>query len=285
MFENLNQHYPFNNNFKHNLRTIVLVSMGFMLLMLYFQPFGINFMNTSKDGYFVLTIGIVSAVVLFLSTLIVPGMFPVLFDTSRWTIRKELIWNFCMFAAMVIGFTMTALIFNHESLVSLTLFRSGALALLPLILFNLLNYNHSLKAKVAKAIESGRHWLSDEHKVSEKTVPEKLHIASENGKEVFDKNLKDVVLIQSANNYIEIFYREGDKIRRQILRQTLHATEKQIDKFDIIKKCHRCCLVNTNQITRLAGAASNYTLEVEGLGFSIPLSRQKVLEFKNLLKR
>lgn len=285
MFENLNQSYPFNNNFKHNLRTIVLVSMGFMLLLLYFQPFGINFMSTSKDGYFVLAIGIVSAVVLFLSTLIVPGMFPVLFDTSRWTIRKELIWNLFMFAALVLGFTMTALIFNHESLVSLTLFRSGALALLPLILFNLLNYNHSLKTKVSKAIESGRHWLSDEHIVIEKTAHEKVSIKSENGKDVFDKYLKDIVLIQSANNYIEIFYREGDKIRRQILRQTLQTAEKQLNKFEIIKKCHRCCLVNTDQITRLAGVASNYTLEVEGLGFSIPLSRQKVLEFKNLLNR
>jgi hypothetical protein len=285
MFENLNQHYPFNNNFKHNLRTIVLVSMGFMLLLLYFQPFGINFMSTSKDGYFVLAIGIVSATVLFISTLIVPGMFPVLFDTARWTIRKELIWNLCMFVTLVLGFTMTALIFNHESLVSLTLFRSGALALLPLVLFNLLNYNHSLKAKVAKAIESGRHWLNDEHLVNEKTGHEKVHIESENGKDVFNKDLKDIVLIQSANNYIEIFYREGDKMRRQILRQTLHTAEKQLDKFEIIKKCHRCCLVNTDQITRLAGAASNYTLEVEGLGFNIPLSRQKVLEFKNLLNR
>lgn len=285
MFENLNQSYPFNNNFKHNLRTIVLVSMGFMLLLLYFQPFGINFISSSKDGYFVLAIGIVSAAVLFISTLIVPGMFPILFETARWTIRKELIWNFCMFATLVLGFTMTALIFKYESQVSLTLFRSGALALLPLVLFNLLNYNHSLKAKVAKAIESGRHWLNDEHKANEITDLEKVHIVSENGKDVFDKNLKDIVLIQSANNYIEIFYREGDKIRRQILRQTLHTAEKQLNKFEIIKKCHRCCLVNTDQITRLAGAASNYTLEVEGLGFSIPLSRQKVIEFRSLLGR
>lgn len=190
-----------------------------------------------------------------------------------------------MFATLVLGFTMTALIFKYESQVSLTLFRSGALALLPLVLFNLLNYNHSLKAKVAKAIESGRHWLNDEHKANEITDLEKVHIVSENGKDVFDKNLKDIVLIQSANNYIEIFYREGDKIRRQILRQTLHTAEKQLNKFEIIKKCHRCCLVNTDQITRLAGAASNYTLEVEGLGFSIPLSRQKVIEFRSLLGR
>jgi hypothetical protein len=285
MFENLNQSYHFNNNFKHNLRTIVLVSMAFMLLLLYFQPFGINFMTSTNDGYFVLAIGIISAAVLFMSTLIVPGLFPGLFDTNRWTIKKELIWNVCMFGTLVFGFTMTALIFNHESLVSLTVFRSGALALLPLILFNLLNYNHSLKTKVSKAIESGRHWLNDESKTEDETTHQKVQIESENGKELFDKNLKDLILIQSANNYVEIFYREGDKIRRQILRQTLQTVEIQLAKFVIIKKCHRRCLVNLDQVTRISGLASNYTLEVKGLDFGIPISRQKVTEFRKLLSR
>ena len=257
-----------------------------MLLLLYFQPFGINFMTSTRDGYFVLAIGVISAAVLFLSTLIVPGLFPGLFDTTRWTIKKELIWNVCMFGTLVFGFAMTALIFNHESLVSLTVFRSGALSLLPLLLFNLLNYNHSLKTKVSKAIESGRHWLNDEPKIEEEVAAiQKVHIESENGKELFDKNLKDLVLIQSANNYVEIFDREGDKIRKQILRQTLQTAEKQLAKFDIIKKCHRRCLVNTDQVTRLSGVASNYTLEVKGLDFSIPLSRQKVSTFRKLLKR
>ena len=44
MFENLNQPYLFNNNFKHSVKTIGLVGMGFVLLVLYFQPFGINFL-------------------------------------------------------------------------------------------------------------------------------------------------------------------------------------------------------------------------------------------------
>ena len=52
MFENLNQPYPFNNNFKHNVKTIGLVGMGFVLLVLYFQPFGINFLKSEHDGYF-----------------------------------------------------------------------------------------------------------------------------------------------------------------------------------------------------------------------------------------
>jgi len=283
MFENLNQPYPFNNNFKHNLRTIALVCMGFMLITLYFQPFGINFLASAKDGYFVLIIGLVSAAIFFFSTLILPGLFPKLFESDRWTVRKEMIWNVGMFAVMIVGFTLTAMIFNISSMQSLTFFRSGALALLPLILFNLLNYNHSLKSKVNQVIDSGRHWLAEERKGGHLTGKEHVHIESENGKEVFDDDLKNIVLIQSSSNYVEIFYREGAIIRKQLIRQTLNNVESLLSKFPNIRKCHRCCLVNLNQMSKLTGTSPNYTLQVNGLDFLIPVSRQNVAVFRKLL--
>jgi DNA-binding LytR/AlgR family response regulator len=283
MFENLNQPYPFNNNFKHNLRTITFVCMGFMLITLYFQPFGINFLASPKDGYFVLIIGLVSAATFFLNTLFLPGLFPKLFESARWTVRKELIWNIWMFAIMITGFTLTAMVFRISGMQSLTFIRSGALALLPLILFNLANYNNSLKSKVSQVIDSGRHWLSEEIKGTHPVASEHVRIESENAKEVFEEDLKNIVLIQSASNYIEIFYREGAVIRKQMIRQTLSKVESLLSGFQNIKKCHRCCLVNIDQISRLTGISPNYTLEANGLDFRIPIARQNVTKFRKLL--
>jgi hypothetical protein len=282
MFENLDQPYPFNNNFKHNLRTIAFVCMGFMLIMLYFQPFGVNFLASPKDGYFVLVIGLVSAATFFFFTLVLPGLFPKIFESARWTVRKELIWNAGMFAVLITGFTLTALYFRILSFQSLTFFRSGALALLPLVLFNLVNYNNSLKTKVVQVIDSGRHWLAEERRGAHNISNEHIRIESENGKEVFEEDLKSIILIQSASNYIEIFYREGAVIRKQMIRQTLNNVESLLSKFSTIKKCHRCCLVNMDQISRLTGTYPNYSLEVNGLDFRIPVSRQNVVKFRKL---
>jgi DNA-binding LytR/AlgR family response regulator len=168
---------------------------------------------------------------------------------------------------------------------SLTFFRSGALALLPLILFNLLNYNHSLKSKVTQVIDSGRHWLAEERKGTHNTAKEHVRIESESGKEVFENDLKNIVLIQSASNYIEIFYRDGSLVRKQMVRQTLNNVESLLAKFPNIKKCHRCCLVNLNQISRIAGTSPNYMLESNGLDFHIPVSRQNVALFRKLLTK
>ncbi len=257
--------------------------MGFMLLTLYFQPFGINFLASPKDGYFVLLIGLVSAATFFFSTLILPGLFSKLFESSRWTVRKELIWNIGMFAVLIFGFTFTALAFNISSMQSLTIFRSGALALLPLVLFNLVNYNNSLKSKVVQVIDSGRHWLAEERKGLHDSGNERIRIESENGKEVFEEDLKNIVLIQSASNYIEIFYHEGLIIRKLMIRQTLSNVELLFSEFQNIKKCHRCCLVNLDQISKLSGTSPNFTLEATGLDFRIPVSRQNVARFRKLL--
>jgi len=283
MFENLDQPYPFNNNFKHNLRTITFVCMGFMLITLYFQPFGINFLASPKDGYFVLIIGLVSAANFFFNTLFLPGLFPKLFESERWTVRKEMIWNVWMFAVLILGFTLTAKVFRISGMESLTFFRSAALALLPLVLFNISNYNNSLKSKVSQVIDSGRHWLAEERKNTQPIANVTVRIESENSKEVFEKELKNIILIQSASNYVEIFYREDAVIRKQMVRQTLSKVESLLSGFQNIKKCHRCCLVNIDQISRLTGISPNHNLEANGLDFRIPIARQNVSKFRKLL--
>jgi hypothetical protein len=135
MFENLNQPYPFNNNFKHNVKTIGLVGMGFVLFVLYFQPFGINFLKSEHDGYFVLGAGIMSAGTLFANTLILPGIMPKVFDPSKWTIRMEMIWNIWLFSNLFVIFSLMAWFVKKVQFTDLPVFRTGALALLPLVLF------------------------------------------------------------------------------------------------------------------------------------------------------
>lgn len=282
MFENLNQPYPFHNNFKHNLRTITLVSMGFMLISLYFQPFGIDFMASRKEGYFILVLGLVSAATFFFSTLFLPGLLPKLFESSRWTIRKEMIWNLGMFIVLIAGFSVSAWIFKIPNLQSLTLFRSGALALLPLVLFNMVNYNHVLKNKVVQVFDSGRHWLEEQEKNAKSSDIEFIRIVSENEKEVFEEHLKNIVLIQSAGNYIEVFYRKGEQIQRQVIRQTLSAVESLLSEFPDMLRCHRRCIINRQQVKRMTGTSPAYTLEVEGLDFRVPVARHKASELRKL---
>jgi len=284
MFENLNQPYPFNNNFKHNVKTIGLVAMGFVLLVLYFQPFGINFLKSEHDGYFVLGAGFMSAGTLFANTLILPGIMPKVFDSSKWTIRKEMVWNVWLFSNLFIIFSLMAWFVKQIEFTDLPVFRTGALALLPLVLFNLISYNHSLKVTVVNVLDNSRkHWFREEK--PEIAVKHDLKLSAENGKDVFSARMEDILVFHSSGNYIEIFWLENQIKRKKLFRQTFAFVEQYMKDKPDFKKCHRCWMVNLKKIEALSGNSKGYFLEMNKLGFKIPISRNYISNFRGLLSR
>ncbi|MCE1200146.1 MAG: LytTR family transcriptional regulator [Marinilabiliales bacterium] len=286
MFENLNQPYRFNNNFKHNAKTILLVSMGFILIVLYIQPLGINFLKSEHDGYFVLGAGLFTAAILFFNTLILPGIFTKMFNPERWTIKKELIWNFWMFVNLFFGLTFLAWIARMAEYTDLPFFRTGALALLPLVLFNLISYNLSLKLKVMNMIDSGKIWLKEEINALQSGGPtsESVHLVAENRKQAFAEEVERVILIHSSGNYVEIVWIDRKQmVRRRLFRQSFTNVEKALVQSDVMLKCHRCWMVNLNKVRRLKRSTSGYILEMEGLDYPVPVSRNHISLFKEKL--
>jgi hypothetical protein len=284
MFENLNQPYPFNNNFKHNVKTIGLVGMGFVLFVLYFQPFGINFLKSEHDGYFVLGAGIMSAGSLFANTLILPGIMPRVFDSSNWTIRKEMVWNIWLFSNLFVIFSFMAWFVRQIQFTDLPIFRTGALALLPLVLLNLINYNHSLKDKMVSVIDNSRkHWFKDEK--PDNTADNDVQIIGENGKDLFSAKLEEMLVFHSSGNYIEIFWLDNQVCRKKLFRQSFAFIEQYMKEKPEFIKCHRCWMVNISKIQALTGNSKGYFVELSNLGFKIPVSRNYISALRNLISK
>lgn len=282
MFENFNQPYIINNNFKHSIKTIFLVSMVFMLLMLYFQPFGINFFKSAHDGYFVLGAGILTSLIFFISTLVLPGIFPKTFDPQKWTIKKEIIQNVCVFVVLSVSFALLAWVFALRFIDnSLPLFRTGALALLPIVLFNFVNYNSALKMKVVKVFDSGKQWLAEERKIHQPVIK----FVSENGRETLTVETDKLIMLRSSGNYVEVFYQEGQITRKSLIRQTLTNLESLVMEHPQFQRSHRCCLINTHFMNKIVNASGNYTIQMNGLDFEVPVSRSKIIELKNLVSK
>jgi hypothetical protein len=284
MFENLNQPYPFNNNFKHNVKTIGLVTIGFMLLMFYFQPFGINFLLLEDESYFVLGACIMSAGTLFINTLIIPGIMPKVFDSARWTIKKEMVWNIWLFINLFLIFSLIAWIIKPIQSVDLTIFQTGSLALLPLVLFNLISYNHSLKNKMVNVLDnSRRHWFGDEK--PEISAIYDIQLKAENGKDIFSARMDDLLVFHSSGNYIEIFWMDNQTRRKKLFRQTFAFVEQYMDDKPGFKKCHRCWMINLKKIDAIKGNSKGYYIEMDKLGFKIPVSRNYISAFREIMSQ
>jgi DNA-binding LytR/AlgR family response regulator len=106
---------------------------------------------------------------------------------------------------------------------------------------------------------------------------------SENGKELLPLLISDVVLIKSADNYVEIVYQEMDGFRKKLIRNTMKGIELQIKMYSNFIRCHRACIVNTHYIENIHKNYSSYYLSLKKYEEKIPVSRQYLLKIREVI--
>lgn len=96
--------------------------------------------------------------------------------------------------------------------------------------------------------------------------------------------LKDAILyIKADENYITVFYKEGDTVRDYTLRTSMTAITPLADRFGLFR-CQRSYFVNPTHIVALRKDVNDiYTAELDVSGLIIPVSRNKYPELSRLL--
>ena len=93
MLKSLNKKYPFNDNLKINVRSIISVSLGIFLFLLFFQPFNIQNPDFNNRLIILATFGVIALVLLSIARLVIPSIFTRAFSEGRWNIKKEIVIN------------------------------------------------------------------------------------------------------------------------------------------------------------------------------------------------
>jgi len=109
-----------------------------------------------------------------------------------------------------------------------------------------------------------------------------IEFVSDNINEKVIVQLSDVILVRSADNYVEIIYLEGTEIKRSIIRSTLKSVELQLKPYTGFIRCHRTAIVNRYHIQDVNRKFGNYSLTMKGNEEEIPVSRQYLFKIKNL---
>jgi hypothetical protein len=120
-------------------------------------------------------------------------------------------------------------------------------------------------------------------KFEEDHLKKNIDFTSEAGTETLSIKVADVVLIKSADNYVEIIYRENEKLNKKLIRNTLKHIEHQIRQYSNFMRCHRICIVNMHFIDNLNRNHNNYWISIKGLNEQIPVSRQYLVKLKEAL--
>jgi hypothetical protein len=274
----LNKPYPFNDNLKHNSKIIFFISIGVLLFLWLLQPFEISSLPAPEKFYLIIGFGVITFLSLSLNLLFIPSLFPKTFSSLKWTVNKEIFWNLWILFTILTGYffyckTLAVLKFDFDMVIKLIL-----TAIIPISALIIINQNRMLRSN-AKLVNEINKKLKDLKLVQERII----YFNSDYQKDSLAIKANSLLIIRSANNYIEVFWKDGDSVKNQMIRCSMAYAEELLKEHKFIVKCHRSFIVNINHIERFEGNSQGYKLYFENIDFPIPVSKNFASKLQDLI--
>lgn len=282
MLKSLNKKYPFNDNLKINTRSIFSVSLGIFLFLLFFQPFTLRNPDFNNRLIILATFGAITLVLLSIFRLVIPSIFTKAFSEDRWTVGKEILIDFIFVIFNSVSFSFFArfvgkipITFHTEIIIVIISIAAAAV----LVVINQLY----LLRRLVEKLQSG-YYPEEETTETTNEIPTEIEFESENKSESFHLFTEQLILIKSASNYVEIIYKQNEKVHKKLIRNTMQNAEKLTNSFPQMVRCHRTCIVNKNYIQKTERGSDGLVLHLFDYPQEIPVSRQYTLKVKEALR-
>lgn len=278
--------FPYSENLRKKFLSSAGISLFVFLFLLVFKPFGMNHMEENQlpitAGY-----GAVTFIVAMLTNLIIPRLFPSIFNEDVWSVGKEIIYIQFVIFLIALGnlFFTVWLGFDRMSLRGLANFEliTLAVAAIPITVMILVKQNVLLKRNLLAAQELSENLYHKERLLSKSG--EQVTIYTQNPKDNFTIEIKDIYYITSADNYVEVFYFNSNNLVKKILRTTMRSVQGNLKLFSQFYRCHRAFIVNLEKVKKVTGNAQGYRLILEDTIEQIPVARSMNTEISQRLSR
>ncbi len=109
-----------------------------------------------------------------------------------------------------------------------------------------------------------------------------IELSSDSASDFIRVQVSEIVFVRSADNYVEVGIREGEEVKKKMIRNTLKNIEKQLKEFNNFIRTHRTSIVNIQYIDKLHKNFNTYWLTLEDTKETIPVSRQYLMVIKEL---
>jgi hypothetical protein len=251
-----------------SLLTAVGAGMFVSLFLIVFQPFGSANWNHPYKFLILAGYGAVTFVALLLISFVGTRVFQNWYREKNWSVGKEILHNLLAILVITVGnIFYTKLISVGSISPSVILVWIGitlAVGIIPATVITLLNYTRLLRqyATTDFRIETPDASNSDQ-----------LTLLAENEKDSLTLTTRDLLYIESADNYAKVVFWKNERQEKMLLRSSLSRIEEQIQAPDIVR-CHRSFIVNLRQVESITGNAQGYRLQLKNEATVIPVARR-----------
>ena len=109
------------------------------------------------------------------------------------------------------------------------------------------------------------------NKVNKPTEKRFISFNDENGKIKFSVLAKDLLLLESTDNYVSVYYILEGKLQRKLLRNTIKNMEGMLQENATIR-CHRSFMVNTQNVEFVQKEGKKLSIKIKQFDKFIPVS-------------
>ena len=253
------------------------------IFLIFLKPFPSTF--NYENVYITAGYGVVVSLILVINHFLINKILPI--DVKQWTIGRSILSTLHDIVSLTIWVFLYNNIWNDfENFTWGKFFYVGwitlVLAIIPVIISTILLENWLLRRNLRKASQlqqSINTVTTTPTTASIATAPTKeiLTLYAENESEWIKLRPAQLVYLESADNYVSIFYKEKDQIQKKLLRSTLTKIDNQI-KPTYIQRCHRSYMLNLRQIQYVEGNSRGLQLQLLDIEKIIPVSRKYVKE-------
>ncbi|MBR9833312.1 LytTR family transcriptional regulator [bacterium] len=285
MIKILKAPYPTENSNSSNWKKSFLMSSFVFLFLYFFQPFGLN---SYPFGVLQLTLGygLTCLITMSFLNILLPSIFQNYFLENNWNVGKQIFWSIVNVACIGLANLLYSNFMEVANLSfgNLLLFEgyTVALAFFPLLLFIFTNQK-LLRNRFEKAATAINNKLKTTQTEESEQSPQQIILESENNTDSLIVSPDELIYIQSADNYIAVYYLKENKFSSILLRNTLKSIDSQLSSFSQFFRCHKSYLVNLNKVICISGNAQGFKLHLENTDERVPVSRSHNTIIKELL--
>jgi DNA-binding LytR/AlgR family response regulator len=277
----LNKPYPITDDLRMNLQSVGGISLGLFLFLLFFQPLDPPVNEFNRKLLILAGFGIIHLLLLAVCRIVIPSVLPGLFQSEKWTIKKEAVLHLLFLILNSVAFAFYAryvgkIEINFHIAVNIVLISAASVAVLVII-----NEYKFLKTKLQSFMTQNQDIDIQE---PDADTLNGIEFESENQSERFFLFPEQIILIKSAGNYIEIIYKQKEKVSRRMVRNTLANAEQLLSKYPFLVRCHRSSVVNINCIRKVDKTSEGLKLDLFDYSRPVSVSRQYVLKVKEALE-
>lgn len=269
-------------------RFAIILGLAIWLVLQIIQPFRLNEVVNPYFDVKLLGYGIITTVALILHTIVWRSVFPSMFQEKNWTLGTEItmIASNTLFIGIV-NLLYSSLIFQIPlTLGSLLFFQVATLSvgLVPTMLVTLLKYSVLMR----RVLVESRAFNAEISHEQPSTLHENNHeiaitLPSENKSEQLTLLPSEILAIESADNYVTVYFLQQGKLNKSLLRSTLQKMEEALASFPQVVRTHRSWLLNLNHTGQASGNAQGLLLHLPAADLWVPVARSRVADIKKRL--